>query len=933
MENNIFKEINQRADIKRLAEAYGFKVDRQDRINCFMHDDKEPSLKLHTETNTWWCYACGEGYTPIDFVMKRYNISALEAAKEINKNLNLGVNIDKFNPEKEKNVKTGEYFYRREDGSVTMKVEKWVKQSTGQKEFYPYALINGKYVKGYVGKLEAKDCVLYNLPDVLKADVVYFTEGEKDADTLKELGIAGTTTPGGGRGLGGYSKKNPNLFDPIKDKEIRIVSDNDEVGSEYIKQVIEFVKDKAKNIKVFNLCEIMPHLKKKGDISDVKCVFGKEKTLEFLKELEKKTDFLQLDNKDETKIKDEDDLNFKTREDIFNVKVFERLYQDEINANIDDFMKVMNKIKDVCQKNRYTGFSSTYKMYKDSQQEQYVYESNFLTFQGLNEKTYNTNRYELSSDGVIYENIPNVGRILVCYHPIVPIEKYKSAEDGTEKIKLAYYTNFNWNYVIVDKSIISSSQSIIKLSDLGIAVNSENAKYLIKYLAEIENLNKDKIKTETSVSRLGWINNKLVPYDETYEFDNTKDLPRVNERFGTSGNLENWVEFFRERRKVNNITRIIMAGAVASILLKTIKQSGFTIHVFGESGYGKTLACMVGQSIFGNPSQNDSLGIGINFNFTNAGLEYRLNLYNNIPLFINEMQLQKDAKDYDKMLFMIESGRGKARSTKVGGVGKENSWNNVVITNGEKNIVKANSDNGAYNRCFCCEILESAFEDPIEVADFVKENYGNPIREILKHLNEYDVKQIFKEKREETKIQGKSISEKQKTLEALIMTGDKILTDIIFKDEFYLTIKDFENKVVKEKETAIEERAYEVVKDWTITKERCFLSKDSDGTEDRYKNIDIYGKQMAGVNEGYIAFLIQPLKKVLEENGFDFGQITSVWKRKGYTKCDKGKNQKNVKILGKGITKCIMLNMELNNEGIEDEEEDSYDLENMELPF
>ena len=211
--------------------------------------------------------------------------------------------------------------------------------------------------------------------------------------------------------------------------------------------------------------------------------------------------------------------------------------------------------------------------------------------------------------------------------------------------------------------------------------------------------------------------------------------------------------------------------------------------------------------------------------------------------------------------------------------------------------------------------------------------YGNPIREILKHLNEYDVKQIFKEKREETKIQGKSISEKQKTLEALIMTGDKILTDIIFKDEFYLTIKDFENKVVKEKETAIEERAYEVVKDWTITKERCFLSKDSDGTEERYKNIDIYGKQMAGVNEGYIAFLIQPLKKVLEDNGFDFGQITSVWKRKGYTKCDKGKNQKNVKILGKGITKCIMLNMELNNEGIEDEEEDSYDLENMELPF
>ena len=930
MENNIFKEINQKADIKRLAEAYGFKIDRQDRINCFLHNDKEPSLKLHTETNTWWCYACGEGYTPIDFVMKRNNISALEAAKEINKTLNLGINIDNFNPQKEKNIKTGEYFYRRADGSVTMKVEKWVKQSTGQKEFYPYALINGKYVKGYVGKLKPEDCVLYNLPDILKADVVYFTEGEKDADTLKELGIAGTTTPGGGRGLSGYSKKNPNLFDSIKDKEIRIVSDNDEVGSEYIKQVIEQVKDKVKNIKVFNLCDVMPNLKKKGDISDVKNAVGKEKTLEFLKILEEKTQFLEL--KEEEVLEDDDDLNFETREDIFNIKVFERLYQDEIKADIDDFMKVMNKVKDACQKNRYTGFSSTYKMYKDSQQDQYIYESNFLVFKGLNENSYNTNRYELSPEGIIYENIPNVGRILVCYHPIVPIQKYRSAEDGSEKIKLAYYINSEWNYVIVDKSIISSTQSIIKLSDLGIAVNSENAKYLIKYLTEIENLNKDKIKTEISVSRLGWINDKLVPYDKTYEFDNAKDLPRVDERFGTSGKLEDWVEFFKERRKINNITRIIMAGAVASILLKELKQNGFTIHIFGESGYGKTLACMVGQSIFGNPSQNDSSGIGINFNFTNAGLEYRLNLYNNIPLFINEMQLQRDAKDYDKMLFMIESGRGKARSTKVGGVGKENSWNNVVITNGEKNIVKTNSDNGAYNRCLCCEILQDAFDNPMEVADFVKENYGNPIREILKHLGDYDIKKIFKEKREETKVQGNIITEKQKILEAIIMTGDKILTDTIFKDEYYLTINDFENKVVKEKETAIEERAYEVVKDWVITKERCFLSKDSDGTEDRYKNIDIYGKKMAGVNNGYIAFLIQPLKKVLEENGFDFGQITSVWKRKGYTKCDKGKNQKTVQILGNSA-KCVVLNMEMNNEIEEEEEEEIYDTEDIILPF
>ena len=63
-------------------------------------------------------------------------------------------------------------------------------------------------------------------------------------------------------------------------------------------------------------------------------------------------------------------------------------------------------------------------------------------------------------------------------------------------------------------------------------------------------------------------------------------------------------------------------------------------YIFGgQSEYGKTVACMVGQSIFGNPSQTDNKGIGINFNFTNVGLEYKLNAYNNIPLFINEIKL------------------------------------------------------------------------------------------------------------------------------------------------------------------------------------------------------------------------------------------------------------------------------------------------------
>ena len=915
-DNNIFKEINSRANIIDLARAYGLKVDRQDRCTCFLHSDKEPSLQIHKETNTWWCYVCGEGYTPIDFVVKKTGLTVLEAAKDINKTLNLGINIDGFNADNEKLTKMGEYFYRREDGSVTMKVEKWVKQSTGKKEFYPYALINGKYVKGYATKLENKDCVLYNLPEVIQADVVYFTEGEKDADTLKKLGFAGTTTPGGGRGLKGYYKKNPDLFKPIENKSIRIISDNDEVGNEYINQVIECIKDKVKDIKVFNLCKVMPNLKKKGDITDVAMAVGKEKTLEYIEKLENETEIYEIITEEEQK---EEELVLETREDIFNIKIFEKLYRYEIEKDVDSYLKLYNEIMNACDKNRITGIKAAYKQYKDAQENQFITDSNFITFPGLNNNVYSTNKYEMTPDGIIYEVIPNVGRILVCYHPIVPVEKYKNIEDGMEKVKLAYYIDDCWNHIIVDKSLISSSQSIIKLSDTGIAVTSENAKFLIKYLSEIENLNRDKIKTNMSVSRLGWFNDKLMPYDKQYEFDNEKEMPNIQEKFEESGKLEDWAEFFREKRKYNNVSRIVMAGAVTSILLNKIKQSGFTIHVWGETEFGKSVCCMVAQSIFGNPAQTGGKGIGINFNLTNAGLEYALNTYNNIPLFINEMQHQKDAADYDKLLFLISEGKGKTRATKSGGLAKENSWNNVVITNGEKNIIKDHSNAGAYNRCISCEITNYSYKNLTEVADFCKENYGTVIREILKNLNKYDLKEIFKNNLALTESQ--EITNKQKILEALIMTGDKILTDIIFKDEYYLTIEDFENKTIKKTDLVIEERAYEVVRDWYVSEKRHFLAYESDDGQEI--KVEVYGKQMP---KGYVAIIPSVLKKVLEDNGYDKNEVLNAWKRKNYINCERGKNTKSVRMNG-AVTRCIVLDMEKNVDVLE-----TFD--NMEeLPF
>ena len=51
---------------------------------------------------------------------------------------------------------------------------------------------------GWLYHLDGVNPVLYNLPDVIKKDVIYIVEGEKDADNVKkELGLTATTPPFG----------------------------------------------------------------------------------------------------------------------------------------------------------------------------------------------------------------------------------------------------------------------------------------------------------------------------------------------------------------------------------------------------------------------------------------------------------------------------------------------------------------------------------------------------------------------------------------------------------------------------------------------------------------------------------------------------------------------------------------------------------------
>ena len=97
------------------------------------------------------------------------------------------------------------------------------------------------------------------------------------------------------------------------------------------------------------------------------------------------------------------------------------------------------------------------------------------------------------------------GECLACYHPILPVERLTNLETGTEKIVLAFYKGDRWREITVDKEQIATNTKITALSNLGVSVTSENSRYLVKFLSDVENYNIDIIPERVSTSRMGWV--------------------------------------------------------------------------------------------------------------------------------------------------------------------------------------------------------------------------------------------------------------------------------------------------------------------------------------------------------------------------------------------------------------------------------------------
>lgn len=462
------------------------------------------------------------------------------------------------------------------------------------------------------------------------------------------------------------------------------------------------------------------------------------------------------------------------------------------------------------------------------------------------------------SDAGIYRVVPDgweVKKVYACQHPILPVKRLRNMDDSTEKVELAFYKDKKWQTFIVDRSRVSTTTKIVELADRGIEVTSENARELIKYIADIITLNTEKIPVYESISRLGWTEHGFAPYIDGVRYDGDLDFKQLYEDVSQKGDYDAWKAYCARLRK-NIYLRMMMAASFASPLIELVGALPFVLHLWGGTGTGKTVGLMCAMSVWGNPEIGHLVRT---LNMTQNAMARTAAFLYSVPFAGDELQIVKSRWDsMDKLVMYITEGVDRGRAKAYGGVEQLKTWRSSFIFTGEEPITKSTSGGGVKNRVVEIQLRDLVVEDGNETSNFMRDNYGFAGKDLIARLGDRNaIKARYNEIFDKILVKCDT-TDKQAMAMALLLLADELAVKYIFTSEAPLTVEDTAAFLSSKSEIDVAARAYEWTLDWIAQNANRFSYADNNG--------EVWGKI-----DGDIAVINKTVYAgALADAGFDY---------------------------------------------------------------
>ncbi len=333
----------------------------------------------------------------------------------------------------------------------------------------------------------------------------------------------------------------------------------------------------------------------------------------------------------------------------------------------------------------------------------------------------------VSEDGIckVYAKAKNAFVKRICSFLTVK-EKEIDRQSGQMQLVLEWYNGKALVTKRVERKLLSKSE-IPALLQYGVSFLEKDSNEVLEYLLHSDR----KACIKCFHTQFGWSkqNDDYAFQLEKLMLPKSGKLERSQYRGGIDvapkGDLTVWLDMVKQDvLPFAPLTTVMLLGFASPVLAFLNEKNDLGSPIFSlsnDSSKGKTTAAMLAVSAFSNPTMDK--GLLRSFNSTEAHLMALLAEANSLPVAFDEAAVYKG--DFIKFLYLVAGGKEKGRCATDGSMKPQHSWNSIVLTTAEFNLVDDHDPNGLKARCF--PIAEALTKDAAQ-ADRIKRtvisNYG-----------------------------------------------------------------------------------------------------------------------------------------------------------------------------------------------------------------
>lgn len=264
--------------------------------------------------------------------------------------------------------------------------------------------------------------------------------------------------------------------------------------------------------------------------------------------------------------------------------------------------------------------------------------------------------------------------------PVTVAARTTNSDDGSEGRFLRLLTDSGTKEWIIPMEVFGGSGEDARrtLFGMGVIIALKKRGQFMEYL-----LDQHPAEVFATTCRPGWHESgAFVLPGRTIGSDKVRYQASAKGQnlFSMRGSLEGWKIEVAAKCEGNPVLTLAIGCALAGPLLSLVGVLGGGVHLVGDSSSGKSLAQLIGSSVWGDP------GIfAASWDMTKGGLEIEASSRNDTMLPLDEIK-RADPKRVQEMAYSLANGQGKGTMTRDREARGKLSWRLLALSSGERSL-------------------------------------------------------------------------------------------------------------------------------------------------------------------------------------------------------------------------------------------------------